>query len=68
MIYDSKKFITPKETTEVNRVGRSYYIHCLESALEQVLTARMLVKDDITDENHELPTIETLLKEALQAS
>ena len=68
-VFEPKKSqITEDDTASLNMVGRSYYLHCLESALEQVLQARMLVKGDVTDRNHELSTIERLLSEALAVS
>ena len=64
----SKSTISVEQTTDVNALGGSYYIFCLEQALANLQQARMLVKDDIIDDNHELPLIEKLLKEAIAAS
>lgn len=47
-----------------DQLGRSYYAFCLEQALMCVHQARLLVKDDPVEENHELPLIEHLLREA----
>jgi hypothetical protein len=47
---------------------QSYYVFCLEQALENVKQARMLMAGDVVDENHELPRIERLLEEAIEAS
>lgn len=71
----SKSGLTQEQVEEAawtcgsaSMMGRSYYIHCLELALVNVRQARMLVKGDAVDENHLLPTIETLLQEAIDAS
>ena len=52
----------------VDQLGRSYYLFCLEQAIFHVHQARTLVAGDVTDENHELPTIERLLLEAYEAA
>jgi hypothetical protein len=49
-------------------VGRSYYCFCLEQALMAICHARALVEGDAVDTNHELPLIQRLLQEALEAS
>ena len=49
-------------------VGRFAYISFLQQGLLAVSQARELVKGDIVDENHELPTIQRLFKEALEVS
>jgi hypothetical protein len=70
----SKSGLTQEQIEEAQQsdvcamMGRSYYIHCLEFALVNVRQARMLVKGDVVDDNHDLPTIEALLQEAVDAS
>lgn len=53
---------------DMNQMGRSYYCFCLENALSNICRARALVKGDRVDMDHELPRIETLLRQALDAS
>lgn len=55
-----------QESLEV--IGRSYYLFCLEQALANVLQARALMRGDVIDLNHELPEIQRLLEEAIEAS
>lgn len=54
--------------TDYEYIGRSYYIFCLEQALTNIEQARALVKGDMVDTDHELPKIEDLLKQAIEAS
>lgn len=57
------------ETDEtIPGMGRSYYCFCLEQALVAVAQARALVKGDQVDTDHELPKIERLLVQALEAA
>lgn len=63
-----KSNLKREQTTELNAVGRSYYIFCLETAFSAVEQARMLVKGDPVDASHELPLIYQKLQEALDAS
>ena len=58
----------PIETDSLDSVGRSYYIFCIEQALMNVRQARAIVADDQVDADHELPDIQRLLEEALEAS
>ena len=53
---------------DLNLIGRSYYLFCLETALTSVRQARALVKGDVTDENHQLPVIEALLDQAVKVT
>jgi len=58
----------PIDLDDRDSIGRSYYIFCLEQALEHIHQARVLVKGDVTDRNHGLPVIERTLVEAIVAS
>jgi len=63
-----KSYVTTDQLQELDLVGRSYYIFCLELAEAAIYQARMLVRDDITDENHALGQIEALIMQAIEAS
>lgn len=56
------------DNTNLDSVGRSYYIYCLEVALRSIMQAKALMQDDIIVSNHELPRIERLLAEAIDAA
>jgi hypothetical protein len=56
------------DRTSLDSVGRSYYCFCLENALTAIQQARALMKGDKVETNHELPKIEQLISEALEAS
>jgi len=58
----------PVDYEELNSVGRSYYCYCLETALDAIVHSRALVEGDITESNHELPEIESLIRQALRAA
>lgn len=64
----AKSKITVAQTADLNAVGRSYYIFCLEQALANIKQARALVKGDVTDSNHELSTIQASIEDAIVAS
>jgi predicted RNase H-like HicB family nuclease len=51
-----------------NEMGRSYYIFCIEQALANVKRARELVAGDKVEINHQLPELQLLLEQALDAS
>lgn len=55
------------DVTSLNSVGRSYYCFCIEQALSAINQARALVNGDVIDSNHELPHIQRLLIDALEA-
>jgi hypothetical protein len=59
---------TDLSVIDMDQLGRSYYIFCLEQALANITQARMLVAGDVTETNHELPLIQQLITEALDAS
>jgi hypothetical protein len=65
---EAKSKITPAQTEDLNALGRSYYLHCLEQAQLNIRQARMIVSGDIVEESHELPLIDWLLSEAIEAS
>lgn len=52
----------------LDAVGRASYVHCAETALDQVHFMRALVQGDVTDENHELALIEQKLQEIIQVA
>lgn len=52
----------------LDQMGRSYYCFCLEQALVNIQQARALVQGDKVETNHELPAIEHMITEALEAS
>ena len=63
-----KSKISVSDTLDNAKLGRSYYCFCLEQALSSIKQARALVSGDVTEENHELPRIQNLIAEALEAS
>jgi hypothetical protein len=64
MIYQTRV----EDADDPNEVGRKSYMFCLDTALNCILQARSMMEGDPVDENHELPLIERLLKEALTVS
>lgn len=62
------KSLVGLDATNLDSVGRSYYVACLEDALTNIDRARALVEGDVVDENHELPLIQAKLRDALEAS
>lgn len=65
---DSPKSTINGQLATFDQMGRSYYIFCLEQALTNIKQARALVSGDIIERNHELPKIERILAEAIDAS
>lgn len=63
----AKSDIAPADTTDLDCLGRSYYAYLIEQAYTSIRQARVLVCGDIVDSNHELPTIERLLRGAYEA-
>ncbi len=56
------------DQTSLNSVGRSYYCYLIESALRNIEQAQELMAGDVIIANHELPRINKLLTEALEAA
>ena len=68
MIATPKSLQADLTQDDLNLIGRSYYLFCLETALTSVRQARALVQGDVTDENHQLPVIEEMLHTALKVT